>query len=62
MNNAPLNIGTEKWLKKPELRKVMNALGADEDDAKIVGGAVRDALHNIFWKKKRKIGDIDIAS
>lgn len=62
MNNAPLNIGTEKWLKKPELRKVMNALGADEGNAKIVGGAVRDAFHNIFWKKKRKIGDIDIAS
>lgn len=62
MNNVPLNIGSEKWLQKPELRKVMNSLGADEGNAKIVGGAVRDALHNIFWKKKRKIGDIDIAS
>lgn len=62
MNNAPLNIGTEKWLKEPALLEVMNALGADDGHAKIVGGAVRDALHNIFWKKKRKIGDIDIAS
>jgi len=62
MNNAPLNIGTEKWLKEPALREVMNALDADGGNAKIVGGAVRDALHNIFWKKKRKIGDIDIAS
>lgn len=62
MKNAPLNIGTEKWLKKPALRQVMNALGADEGNAKIVGGAVRDALHNIFWKRKRKIGDVDIAS
>jgi poly(A) polymerase len=62
MNNAPLNIGTEKWLKEPALREVMNALVADGGNAKIVGGAVRDALHNIFWKKKRKIGDIDIAS
>lgn len=62
MQNAPLNIGTEKWLRNKELRQVMNALGADEGNAKIVGGAVRDALFNIFWKKKRKIGDIDIAS
>ncbi|MDG1022344.1 MAG: CCA tRNA nucleotidyltransferase [Emcibacteraceae bacterium] len=62
MNNAPLNIGTEKWLKELALREVMNALVADGGNAKIVGGAVRDALHNIFWKKKRKIGDIDIAS
>jgi len=62
MNNAPLNIGTEKWLKEPALREVMNALVADGGNAKIVGGAVRDALHNIFCKKKRKIGDIDIAS
>lgn len=62
MNNAPLNIGSEKWLQNPELRQVMNALGADDGNAKIVGGAVRDALHNIFWKKKRTIGDVDIAS
>lgn len=62
MQNAPLNIGTEKWLRNKELRQVMNALGADDGNAKIVGGAVRDALFNIFWKKKRKIGDIDIAS
>ncbi|MCC3859594.1 CCA tRNA nucleotidyltransferase [Pseudemcibacter aquimaris] len=62
MQNAPLNIGTEKWLKMKELRQVMNALGSDDGHAKIVGGAVRDALFNIFWKKKRAIGDIDIAS
>ncbi|MDG1708340.1 MAG: CCA tRNA nucleotidyltransferase, partial [Emcibacteraceae bacterium] len=57
-----LNIASEKWLQNKELRKVMNALGADDGNAKIVGGAVRDALVNIYWNKKRKIGDVDIAS
>lgn len=62
MTKKQLNISSEKWLKGKEFRKVMNALGADDDFARVVGGAVRDALLNIFWDKKRNIGDIDIAS
>lgn len=42
--------------------RLMTLLNRDGDNARIVGGAVRDALFNIFWKRKRKIGDIDIAS
>lgn len=62
MTDKQLNISSEKWLKGKEFRKVMNALGADDGNARVVGGAVRDALMNIFWDKKRNIGDIDIAS
>lgn len=57
-----INIGTEKWLQGAELREVMNALGSDEGYAKIVGGAVRDALFNVVQNRNRSIGDIDIAS
>lgn len=57
-----INIGAEKWLQGAELREVMNALGADDGHAKIVGGAVRDALFNVLLGRERSIGDIDIAS
>ncbi|MCP5381839.1 MAG: CCA tRNA nucleotidyltransferase [Kordiimonadaceae bacterium] len=62
MNNVPLNIAGEKWLEDEALVRLMNVLNQDELSARIVGGAVRDALFNIFWKRERKIGDIDIAS
>ncbi|MBL4602134.1 MAG: CCA tRNA nucleotidyltransferase [Emcibacteraceae bacterium] len=57
-----LNIDDEVWLKNPDLRSLMTILNQDSGHARIVGGAVRDALLNIFRKQKRKIGDIDIAS
>ncbi len=62
MNGVLLNIGDSKWLRKPELLAVMSVLNEHPGEARIVGGAVRDALLNIFWQNKRKIGDIDIAS
>ncbi|MDG1438600.1 MAG: CCA tRNA nucleotidyltransferase [Emcibacteraceae bacterium] len=57
-----INLASESWLQNKELHKVMNALGADDGNARIVGGAVRDALLNKLWNKKRTIGDVDIAS
>lgn len=62
MNNVQLNIGGEKWLRDSDLVRLMGLLNGSGENARIVGGAVRDALLNIFWKRKRKIGDIDIAS
>lgn len=62
MKNVQLNISGENWLKDPDLLTVMSALNKDGDNARIVGGAVRDTLLNIFWKRKRKIGDVDLAS
>ncbi|HRW29901.1 MAG TPA: hypothetical protein P5227_07890, partial [Emcibacteraceae bacterium] len=62
MNNVPLNIAGEKWLEDETLVRLMTVLNQEELSARIVGGAVRDALFNIFWKRERKIGDIDIAS
>ena len=62
MNNVPLNIAGEKWLEDETLVRLMTVLNQEELSARIVGGAVRDALFNIFWKRQRKIGDNDIAS
>lgn len=62
MNTVPLNLGDAKWLKAPELRALMSVLNEYPGEARIVGGAVRDALLNIFWQKKRNVGDVDIAS
>ena len=49
-------------MNNPDLRSLMTILNQDSGHARIVGGAVRDALLNMFRKQKRKIGDIDIAS
>ena len=57
-----LNLSDAKWLRAPELRALMSVLNDYPGEARIVGGAVRDALLNIFWQKKRKVGDVDIAS
>jgi len=62
MSNVQLNISGENWFKDPDLLAVMSALNKDGDNARVVGGAVRDTLLNIFWKRKRKIGDVDLAS
>ncbi len=62
MNDVQLNIRGESWFQDEDLVRLMTLLNRDGDNARIVGGAVRDALFNIFWKRKRKIGDIDIAS
>ena len=62
MKHEQLNISGEKWLSDPDLLRLMELLNADGENARIVGGAVRDALLCIYWKRKKKIGDIDIAS
>ena len=62
MNNVQLNVSGEAWLQDVDLMRLMSHLNQNGDDARIVGGAVRDTLLNIFWKRKRKVGDVDIAS
>src|ERR1700719_3809761 len=44
------------WLKSGPTARVLELLNADEEEARVVGGAVRNALLNI------PIGDIDIAT
>jgi poly(A) polymerase len=54
MNNArPLDA---PWLKSGSVTRVLELLNADGEEARVVGGAVRNALLNI------QTGDIDIAT
>ncbi|HET7715094.1 MAG TPA: CCA tRNA nucleotidyltransferase [Bauldia sp.] len=54
-SNLPSLAGAE-WLAAPGVRRVFAALNRDGDEARIVGGAVRDALAG------RLVGDIDFAT
>jgi poly(A) polymerase len=47
---------TGDWLTSPELAKVFSALGRDGAEARVIGGAVRNALIN------RPVTEIDIAT
>lgn len=49
-------IGTPGWLKDEKTQKVMQALGAEEDQARFVGGCIRNTLMG------RDVSDIDIAT
>jgi tRNA nucleotidyltransferase/poly(A) polymerase len=54
---APLpSLAGADWLAAPGVRRVFAALNRDGDEARIVGGAVRDALAG------RAVGDIDFAT
>ncbi|MBT7605552.1 MAG: CCA tRNA nucleotidyltransferase [Kordiimonadaceae bacterium] len=62
MNNFKLNLNEHGWLQDRELQQIMMLLNQNGDNARIVGGAVRNALLNNFNNHNRKITDIDIAS
>ena len=62
MNNFKLNLNEHGWLQDRELQQIMMLLNQNGDNARIVGGAVRNALLNNFNNHNRKIMDIDIAS
>lgn len=49
-------LGPEPWLTDPATLRVINALRADGDDVRFVGGCVRDAI------AKRPVKDIDIGT
>lgn len=49
-------IEKKPWMKAPETRVVMKALGTDGGEARFVGGCVRDSILDL------PIGDIDIAT
>ena len=53
---APPSLAGADWLLAPGVRRVFAALDRDGDEARIVGGAVRDALAG------RAVGDIDFAT
>ena len=53
---AALTIAPKDWMTAPATRAVMEALRADGNEARFVGGCVRDMLMN------RAVGDIDIAT
>jgi poly(A) polymerase len=50
------NIAKQEWFSKPALQRILALLNADGGEARIVGGAVRNALMGI------PIGDIDMAT
>ncbi len=60
-----INLSHQQWLKSPHLIHLMDVLNQNGVNAKIVGGAVRDALFNHFSddmsELQREINDIDIA-
>ena len=62
MNNFKLNLNEHGWLQDRELQQIMILLNQNGDNARIVGGAVRNALLNNLHNHNRKITDIDIAS
>ena len=53
---VPPSLAGADWLLAPGVRRVFAALDRDGDEARIVGGAVRDALAG------RAVGDIDFAT
>jgi tRNA nucleotidyltransferase/poly(A) polymerase len=54
--SAPSLFGRAEWLQDKELQLLLHALSEDSEEARIAGGAVRDALCG------RKVCDIDIAT
>jgi poly(A) polymerase len=52
-NSSP---ALQELLRRPDVARLLAALNQDGEEARIVGGAVRDAL------MQRAIGDIDIAT
>lgn len=50
------NIAGQEWFSKPGLQRILTLLNADGGEARIVGGAVRNALMDL------PVGDIDIAT
>jgi len=62
MNKFKLNLKEQAWLQDKDLQYIMMLLNQNGDNARIVGGAVRDALLNSFNNQNKKIEDIDIAT
>src|ERR1700756_2796050 len=54
--NLALGLKNAPWLKSGATSRVLKLLNADGEEARVVGGAVRNALLNIA------IGDVDIAT
>jgi poly(A) polymerase len=55
-SNARTAVAVENLLQRPAVRQLLKALNADGEEARLVGGAVRDSLMG------RTVGDIDIAT
>ena len=55
LRDAP-NLRDAKWLAEPAMRRLFGLLNADGEEARVVGGAVRNALMNL------PVGDKDIAT
>jgi len=56
MKGSIPTLSDAEWLVRPEVQQVFAALEQDHDEARIVGGAVRDALLG------KAVGDIDFAT
>jgi poly(A) polymerase len=56
MPSQPADLSSQDWFRDPGLQKIMALLNDGEGEARIVGGAVRDALMDF------PVGDIDIAT
>jgi poly(A) polymerase len=54
--NARTVVAVDNLLKRPAVHQLLKALNADGEEARLVGGAVRDTLMG------RAVGDIDIAT
>ena len=52
---ASARIGDAEWLRSPQLRALLGMLDRDGEEARVVGGAVRNALIG------EPIGEVDIA-
>jgi poly(A) polymerase len=55
-SNARSAIALEKLLERPAVRQLLETLNTGGDEARVIGGAVRDSLMG------RPVGDIDIAT
>jgi poly(A) polymerase len=55
-SNARAAILFEKLLERPAVQQILAALNSDGEEARVIGGAVRDCLMG------RPVGDIDIAT
>lgn len=56
MTGATTRLADASWLERPPLARLLAVLDADEEEARVNGGAVRDALLGL------KIGEVDIAT
>jgi poly(A) polymerase len=54
--NATLHLADVDWLRKPELVRVLEMLNIDGEEARVVGGAARNALMGL------PLNDVDIAT